>query len=378
MRPVSSAFLTAVPGSHSAVFRARIVNPGSTGTNPGPVDGSGSPVNTIKIVGGDVTFSTSSDVNGTCEIHTDMAWPMNSAALGSPYGQELFLERGIRFGSGTQEWVGLGYFRIGEVAQDDAPKGVIRISGEDRMSGVRDARPIAPVQFVAGSSVGTIIDQVVGACFSWAVTTVYPDWDVYNTPLVSDHVLNDDNISFLNELITSFGRIYYWDYKGRFVVKKIPSLTTQAVTTINAGRYGVLCSMQRTISRDSVYNAVVATGEPVDEQPPVRGVAFDLNPASPTYWNGAFGHVPKFFSSSFLTSIDQCDSAAASLLAGLTGVPYVVSLGTVPNPALEGWDVIVITYADSQPSEVHIIDTITYPLTVEEEMALSTRKTYLN
>lgn len=376
MRAVSSTFLQTIRGAHRSVFRARILSPGFTGTNPGPLNNDGSPTNAVPVVSGNVVFDTKSDVNATLDILLKLDWPSVSTSLGAPYGQEVFVERGVKHGGGTAEWVGLGYFRIDSVEQDDAPKGLVRLSGSDRMASIRDARPLQPVQYTSGISVGAVIDAVVGDAFGFGITTVY-DFSAYSTLLTSDHILEDDRIKFLNELTTAYGKIFYFDYLGRFVVKANPAITATPVFNINAGTMGVLCSMKRTISRDAVYNAVVATGEAVGEAPPVRGQALDLATTSPTYWFGPFGKVPRFFSSSFLTTSAQCDSAAASLLASSTGIPYVVDLGMVPNPALEGWDVVSVTYSDKVYYETHVLDTIVYPLAVEDRMTITTRKQFL-
>lgn len=368
MRPVSDSFLNTIRGAHKAVFRARVCAPGQTGVSPTGT--------TINILEGDVTFDTGSDVNATMDITTDLSWPSTAASLGAPYGQEVYIERGVQYASGTQEWVGLGYFRIDRVEQANAPKGAVRITGSDRMSSIRDDRPIQPIVFTAGTSVGAVIDFVVQDAVP-TVVTVY-DWAAYSATLQSDHILDDDRIKFLNEILTAYGKVAYFDYAGRYQVKTPPSFTNTPVWFVNSGKNGVLCSMTRTISRDGVYNGVVATGEPVGtDLAPVRGQALDLNVTSPTYWFGSFGKVPRFFSSSFLTTNAQCDSAAASILLTSTGIPYVVELGVVPNPALEGWDVLQVQYSDKVSYEIHVIDTIKYALGADGEMAIATRKQYL-
>lgn len=367
MRPVSNSFLNTIRGAHKAIFRARVVAPGQTGTNP-----TGTLIN---VIDGDITFDTGSDVNSTLDLTTDMTWPSTAASLGSPYGSEIFVERGVQYASGTQEWVGLGYFRINSVEQKNAPKGELRITGSDRMVNVRDDRPTSPIVYTSGSSVGAIIDAIIQDALPSAVT-VY-DFSAYTTTINTDHILDDDRIKFLNEILGAHGKVGYWDYAGRFQVKTPPSYTVTPVWDINAGTNGVLCKMKRTISRDGVYNGVVASGEPVGDSTPVRALVVDSNGLSPTYWFGPFGKVPRFFSSSFLQTNDQCTSAATSILATATGLPYVVNLGVVPNPALEGWDVIRVTYSDKVNSEIHVIDTIKYNLGVDAQMSILTRKQFL-
>lgn len=376
MRPVSDSFLNAVRGAHKAAFRARILPPGLVGVNPGPLNTDSTPTFEIPVINGDVTFDTSADVNATMDLTTLFDWPDASSDLGTPYGQEIYIERGIQYGNGTTEYVGLGYFRIDTIEQDNAPNGTLRISGSDRMANIRDGRRPFPIQFNSGTSVGAVIDFVVQEVLPSAVT-VY-DFPAYTTFLQTDYILDQDRLAFLQDLVTAYGKISYWDYAGRLQIKSSPDTTTKAVYTIDHGRNGVLVSMDRTLSRDGVYNAVVASGEPAGELPPVIGIAYDSVASSPTYWFGPFGQVPEFYSSSFLTTTDQCNTAAASILRAATGLPYSVSLGTVPNPALEGWDVINVTYSYKDQTETHIVDKITYSLAVDAAMGIDTRRQFLS
>lgn len=362
MRPVTDSFLSTVRGPHTAVFRARLVAPWAVGVNPtGTFFG---------INSGDITFDVNSDVNGTVDITTDISW--DSAP--TPYGTEMFIERGVQYANGTSEYVGLGYFRINTVEQ--TTKNLVRIGGEDRMSNIRDGRPVNPIQFGAGTSVASVIDFLVQDVMP-GMTTIYdaswPGGTAYTTNLVTDQICSDDRLAFIQSLVTSYGKVCYFDYAGRFVVKTPPDPMSQPVFLINAGANGVLVEATRSISRDGVYNGVVARGEPVGELPPVQAVVVDTNPKSPTLWGGSFGKVPRFFTSSFMTTASQCLAAAQGLLTGSTGLPYSVSLGMVPNPALEAYDVLQVQY-DAHTFETHIADTITYPLHVDGEMEIRTRK----
>jgi hypothetical protein len=337
VRPVTQTFLDTVRGSHQAMFRARLLPYGSTGVSPS--DGV-----EVEISSGNIVFDTRSDVNGTLELFVNYGWPDSDSDLITPYGNEVFVERGVRYGDGAREWVALGYFRIDTIEQDYR-KGQIRITGSDRMSRVRDYRPVAPEIFPTTTSVETIVETVVGDAVPGLI--VVWDWDASLTLITSDHVLSEDRIQFLRELLTAYGKIFYFDYAGRLVVRDQPIANEgSSVWEVNSGRDGVLVSMNRMISRDSVYNIVVATGEPIGDQPPVRAVAQDTNPASPSSVLGDFGPVPRFFSSSFLTTEAQALSAAESILASSSGLPYVVELGSVPNPAIEGWDVVTVRYTD--------------------------------
>lgn len=377
MRPVSDSFLATLRGAHQMVARATLVSPGQVGVEPIGVAIPGvSDEGRIPILSGDVTVDTTADVQGTLDLTTIYPWPTDPTDPGTPYGQEIYVERGVKYGNGITEWVGLGYFRIDRIEQLRVPDGAIRVMASDRMAMVRDGRTVTPVQFSAAASVGAVIDFVIGEVVPGLVTVYESGFDAYTLTLGAEHILTEDRLKFVQELFASYGMYAYFDYAGRLQVKSVPDLTKAIpVWEINSGARGVLVEMKRTISREGVYNIVVARGEPVGELPPVQAVAQDDNPASPTYVGGAFGEVPTFYSSSFMTTVSQCQTAALAKLAKVTGLPYGVSLGTVPNPALEGWDVVTVAYPGG--SETHVIDRITYGLASDGSMGIDTRKSYL-
>uniref|UniRef100_UPI003F4A1790 DUF5047 domain-containing protein n=1 Tax=Amycolatopsis thermoflava TaxID=84480 RepID=UPI003F4A1790 len=179
MRPVSDRFLTTVRGSHAMAARARVCAPGQVGVNPLGVE--------IPIVSGDVQLDATADIRGTLDLTTEWDWPADPGGLLTPYGNELYVERGIVYGDGGTEWVGQGYYRLYDVDQDAAPKGQITIAARDRMSGIIDARPLAPMEFGAGTSVAAIFDFVVGEVYPGAV--ILFDFDAGTTTFPTSHVL---------------------------------------------------------------------------------------------------------------------------------------------------------------------------------------------
>lgn len=370
MRPVSTAFLRTLQGSHVMTARARVCTTFQTGTNPAGT--------VIPILGGDVTLDGNADVRSTLDLITDGAgmWPDSGTDLLTPYGNEVFVERGIVYGNGVTEWVSLGYFRIDTPEQDVVPDGPIRIAGQDRMSGIVDARLEAPIQFAATAQYGDVVEQLVWAVYPLA-TIEWPDGGDGNF-LLRALIAEEDRYDFLNQLVTSAGKIWYWDHRGVLVIKNAPN-PSSSVWTVAAGKGGVLIEMSRALTRKGVYNAVVATGEAGDTTPPARAVARDINTESPTYYYGPFGPVPRFYSSTFITTNAQAASAARALLLTSLGLPYSVDFQSVANPALEPFDPITLKYPERARSgtllqEVHIIDTLKIGLTHADPTSGSTRE----
>jgi hypothetical protein len=363
MRPVSDAFLRTLSGSHRLFARARVCVTFQTGVAPTGTE--------IQIVDGDVRSDAAGDVRSTASLTTsgvDM-WPHEPTDLLAPYGNELFIERGINYGNGTVEVVSFGYFRIDRTDQDNGPNGVIRLSASDRMAGIVDARLPLPVQFEAGTTVEDVFDELVHDVYPDA--TIEFDFTASGATFNVAHVAEEDRFGFLRDLAKSYGKIMYWDYRGVLRVESPPDPSTP-VYEINAGRGGTLVQLSRSLSRQGVYNGVVARGDqPTDDVQPIA-VVVDNNPASPTYWNGRFGKVPRFYYSSFITTAAQATSAATSILQRAVGLPYSINLDAVPNPALEPYDPIRITMPDR--TDVHVIDSMLIPLTAMGTMTGTTRQ----
>lgn len=371
MKTITDAALNVLTAQSGFDVRATVLEAFQTGINP---DGT-----VIDVMGGDVQLDGKADIWATLDLTTNgkQMWPVNSDDLLVPYGNEIFIERAVKWGTNT-EWIPLGYFRIDTPEQNLIPDGPIRISAPDRMAGIIDARLTAPRQFLSTATYGSVVQTLI--------EEVYPDavieWDDSTDESTTGRSLiaEEDRYAFLNDLVTSLGKIWYFDHRGILVIKDAPSVDSAAVYSVNYGAHGVLVDLNRKLTRKGVFNAVVATGEAADTTTPSRAVAFDNNPSSPTYYSGRFGPVPRFYSSPFLTTNAQCLSAATALLERSLGLPYSVNFAAVPNPALEPYDVVNIKYPTTSGShrhettETHIIDQITIPLNAVNPITAATRE----
>lgn len=322
------------------------------------------------LVKGSVTLSASADIRATANVmvHGDNAWPIDNDDLLTPYGNEVFIRRGIDFGNGTVEWVSFGYFRINDVSQTKNENYPITLTCYDRMIGIIEARLLTPVQFVAGVSVGTIVDTLVLEVYPDA--TIEWDDDTADILITRSQIAEEDRFGFLNELITSYGKIMYFDYRGIFVIHDVPDATT-SVFNVNSGAGGVLIELNRSRSREGVYNAVVVNGEGADTEQPIFAVVVDDDPRSPTNYTGRFGKVPRFYTSTFITTVEQAATTANSMLRRTIGLPYSVNFRMVPNIALEPYDPIGLSTQLNR--ELHVLDTIEVPLDAETPLTSSTR-----
>lgn len=195
--------------------QVKVVTGFPTGTDPVGTE--------IPILGGDVQLDSTADIRSTLDMTTTGEWwPELPTDLLAPYGNELFVRRGIVYGSGDQEWVSQGYFRIDTVDQDDAPKGgALKVSGSDRMAGIVDAKLTSPIQFLPGASVQSVFETLVLEVYPTA--TIEYDFDAATTTFPTSHIAEKERYEFLRDIVNSLGKVMHWDYRGILVVQDAPT-----------------------------------------------------------------------------------------------------------------------------------------------------------
>lgn len=355
-------FAALVSGSHRARFRAIAPVGFQTGTDP-----YGEP---LDVTGGSITFDATADVWASGSITVAAPWPGPTNEIISVFGGEVFLSRGIDTGSGGVAWSPLGYFRISDDSQADAARGPVTLTLDDRMMTIIESRLIAPRIYGPRTIVLSAVEELV--------REVYPEAEIEfdsnsgETFLGRQVTIEENRYEGLLDFAEGLGQIVHFDERGVLRFRDVPT-ETDPVWSVNAGPGGVKVNANRKLTRDRVYNAVVARGEGMDDMPPVQAVAYDASPASPTRWGGPFGRIPRFYNSPFITTVGQARSAAEALLRRSIGAPYTVSLSTIPNPAMRPYDPIRVVYDDGT-RETHVIDKITIPFDVETDARIETRE----
>jgi Domain of unknown function (DUF5047) len=358
---VPGALARTLTGSHRVVYEARLITEYQTSADP---DG-----DKIPILDGDIQLDGTANLRGTLAITTEGKWPRRATDLLSPYGNEIFIRAGVDTGSELL-WVPLGFYRIDDPEQDDAPNGPIRIGASDRMSSIEDSKLTSPRDFGNGVTVGAMFSSLVNEIYPNAV--IIFDDDTGSTPLGRSIVVEEDRLAALKDVASSFGKICFWDGQGFLRVMSAPD-ENEPVWEVNAGRNGVLIKSSRRMTRKGVFNGVVATGEGTDDQAPVYAIAVDDGATSPTRWGGRFGKVPTTYSSPLITTTEQALTAAEAKLRRSLGAPYSADFGSITNPALQPYDPVRVTHSDGS-REVHVLERLTIPLTADAHMTASTRE----
>lgn len=369
MKPISAGFLRSLSGSHTMLARARVCTTFQSGIDPAGTF--------MDVVDGTVTLDASDQKSAAVRATLDITvsgvrqWPVFASSLLAPYGNEFFAERGIQFSDDTVEYVKLGYFRIQAPDQTGLTDNPIRVTCVDRFQGIIDAKLLTPRQFLPGASLSFIVSSLINEIYPTA--TIEFD-DATGSQVTTRSLIADgERFAFLDDLIMSFGKIWYWDRRGVLVIKTPPS-ATNVVYQVDHGVNGVLVDFQRSLTREGTFNCVVASGEATDTLTPVRGVAIDNDPASPTYFYGRFGQVPTFYSSPTLFTQAQCIAAAIQILNRQLGLPYTINFGTIVNPALEPYDAVGVKYSHNEADQTHVLSTVTIPLGNASPLTAKTRE----
>lgn len=326
----------------------------------------------LEIVDGTVTLDITAATRGRVDltvrvddVPTDPDHPL------APYGNEILIERGIQFSNGDVELVSLGRFRIERTdVSEDQGGTVVRVAGRDRSARIIDARFAYAYSIAAGSSYDTTLESVLTE--GWPSVPLSLDALGGTTGLLAVEEASD-RWQFAQKMALDKGHHLYFDGDGACVNPPVAQAGDRAPDQqLVEGEGGLLVTATSTWSRDGTYNHVIATGEATSELP-VRAEALDDNPLSPTYVYGKFGDVIRWYSSPFVTTQEQAQSAAEAILSQELGTTKQVDFGTIVNPALEPNDIVRITRQAAGVDEDHVIDQLTIGLTADSLMTGRTR-----
>jgi hypothetical protein len=365
VRAVSAAFSSAVAGSHVANSRAEAWYASAR------IDAGRRTDLSLDLVDGSVTVDATASVRRTFSasyaMQANFPTTTDFAGIFAPYGTQHRLWRGVVFPTGVTEWVPLGVFRVDTVTTS-IEAGTVRVSGSDMSKVVQDSRFLAPTTSITTNRIPVEIARLLrgsGLGASWPVRDM--TGSVTLTPAMT---WDRDRWPGIQALATAIGAEVIFGPDGTALIQAVPAITDPIDWTLNVT--DIVVTGERTLDRSQTYNTIVATGERTDNVAPVRAVATDTNPGSPTYVNGPYGQVPAFYSSPILTTTTMAQSAADTRLRRTRGMARQLSFECVPNPAVDAGDVLRINFPDGT-SEVHLVDTLQVPLDPSGTMRVTTR-----
>jgi hypothetical protein len=367
---VSQKFLETIRHSHTPVFYCDVYRGGVRQT-PSQYQATGLPLD----AGSTVTVDCGSQVRRSCQvtIADPSLDPTTAQALLAPYGTELVLSRGVQYPGGVIEWVTLGWFRVDHAettrSGQHGPSG-IQVVGRDRSAYIVEDEFTAPMASTQSTVVAEIRALIADAMPSH-VTGLH-DLTGDSTACPAQVYDQRSRADAIDTLATAIGAEFFIAPDGTPTLRRVPTAATAPVWTIDAGIAGVLIEADTSVDRSVIYNGWVVTGERTDGTAGAYALVVDTNVASSTYWSGPFGKKPGRFSSPVLTSDAMCTAAGTSLLARSSAAGWRIDLTAVPNPALDGSDVIVALLPDGR-QQFHVVDGLTIALDVAGAMPVRTR-----
>lgn len=349
MLPVPAWWAAAVTQPHRVVTRVDVLYGGDTIASD------------LAVTAGTVTMNRGSQIRGRIDLTLaePLLLPNDASDPLAPFGAELVVQRGIRLPDGTEWLVPWGVFGI-QTSRADRRTKVTDLSGLDRFQAVADAGLDAELTITAGTNTVAAIQTLLLAAlpsltFRAVETTI-------TTPAIVIP-LDADPVAKAIELAQSCGCEVYMAHDGVCEIALEP-VADDPVAVISEGAGGVLVDLAVNLDRADAVNQVTVTGNNSTNAAKVQGTATDLNPLSPTAWDGPFGRKPLRVSSTLAASNAGALAEAQARLARSSGVPMQIEFQAVPNPALVCSDAITLVATDLV-NAVHVLDEIVMPLAAD-------------
>lgn len=263
----------------------------------------------------------------------------------SPIGTQLKVWAHVRYTDRTVVDIPMGVFDIDSEQLSDSSGG-LSLTAPDKWVKIQRARFLWPT----GPQVGIkVTDQIVALIRDALGSSEPVNVTATSTATVGPLVWEKDRDKAINDLAADIGAWVFFDRNGVATISNLPTIGESADWLVDASASGVLTELDRERSRAKTRNVIVVSSSATDgEKFPVQYV-WDNDPASPTYAGtnppfatdvGPFGIVPEYIDTPLPLSPNGARQAGLTRLARTTGLASQVSLGQVPNPALDAFDVL--------------------------------------
>lgn len=337
----------------------------------------------LTVTDGDVKVDRTAQVRRSCSLKcidpTGELTPTGVGSVLTPYGTELRPYRGVRYADGTTEVYPLGVFRLAKSDIDDGNDAdELSLEAYDLSRTVQRDKFKVPYTVAAGTNMVDAIKAILARTFPDleydAITTTM----TITAPRLYD--AGDDPWEACTELARSLGCELFFDAEGIVVIAPphdADALPAPDFTYIEGENGCTMTELSLTYTDEPGHNGVIVVGEsPGDEKPPVRGEAWDDDPASPTYRYGPYGEVPQFVTDSAVKTDEEAQAMARSMLSGHLGASSLISVKAVPNPSFEAGDVVEVKRQALGVSGLYGIDAFNIPLQsgALQELGLRQRK----
>lgn len=328
---------------------------------------------TLNFRSGSVGMDARRNTTRTCELELLPSATMNAQAiyeLVMTPGLELFVTYSVWNGS-TFEPVPLGVFTTNTSEVSVQVSGAVSWSGSDRSAKISRAKFIDPYSIASGTTLAEAGTTLLQSRFAGTPCDFDNVIATTSAPITFDPGGDSDPWQCARDLFNNHGYDLNFDGSGQARATPIPDPQT-ATAAFDFGNGALLVDGSFSGSLEGTFSGVIATGEGSWVTAPPRAEAWDTDPTSPTYYLGSFGKVPLFHSSPMITTTDQAQEVASTMLAKLKGRTQGLTFTSIVNPALEPLDVVSATINGSVMK--FAIDALTIPLQASEAMQVNARE----
>lgn len=372
MQQVSAAFLAEIVQPHSVYSYAQVTSP--TGV-----------VTRLELVSGAVVVDRTADIRRRASIvvidENNVLTPLTTQSALAPFGSVLTLFRGVEYTTGPRagstEVVQLGVFRLSDATVTDTTGGTptISIDAYDMSRTISRAKFTTPYNIAQGTNCIAAAQAIIARTIDDPQYDAVSSSTVTAAPFVYD--TNDDPWQVCELLAASAGCEIFFTATG--TIKIAPPVDVDnlpaPVFTYTEGEQNTMIELDVQFTDDPGYNGVVVIGQAAgDGTAPVRSVAWDTEPTSPTYYLGPYGQVPMIVDNAAVSTQADADAAALAQLNLVLGFSTQLTVQTMVNPALDANDVIAVTRARMGIDSTFALDSVTIPLEASGASALNLRQ----
>lgn len=323
-------------------------------------------VRDVPIGGGSVSASLSSRVTRSASFTTSDEWfPVAPDDPLSPYHSIITISAGIGYPSGEKEVFPVFTGRV--YSADRATDGQVSFRADDLAADVLAADFERPVNSQRGASCVAEIRRLVTDGYEWAV---FGQDDVDDAPVPS-LTWDDDRGKACDDLAAVVEGRWFTLGNGAFVVRRYAYTDPAPVIELIDGPNGTLTQARTTLTADGTYNSVVVTSERPDGGDPVTVIERNDNALSAARYGGLFGKRVMRIRAQSALATSEAQRIARSQLNGASALQRQWTVQCVPDMTLEPGDVIALHWRDVRDTQ--IIDSLTYPLSADTAMTISTR-----
>lgn len=351
-------FYQALRGSHEIISWIDVIAPDREVIRLPAIDGQ---------VDVDRTAAFRRKLSCECIDPLGLITPRTEGEILTPYGTELRAYRGIRYSraEGDYEVCSLGIFRLSQssISDNNAGSPTIKLEAFDKARTISRDKFKTPYVIETGTNAMTALKNIAKQTFADIVFDTITSTVVTQSPLLYD--VNGDPWEAISDLAKSMGCEAYFDVDGHLAVlppHDINALPSPDFTYVE-GEGSTMIDLSREYSDEGVFNGVIVIGESIGDQlPPVRGEAWDMNPASPTYRYGEYNEVPMFVTDNLAKTTEQCEAIAQAQLALILGAASKLAITGIVNPTYEGGDIVRVKRAKAKVDALYAVDAFSVPM----------------